>query len=259
MKGFFEKFRDEDKGISVYRNRNHVYPLHFHSNMELYFCNKSRINLTIDNKKYSLSDGHIAVIDSYAFHSIDFQSKDALQDECCLILPYHLLTTFNKRRKNLKIDCPVIKDKHTCQNILSLIDKYLTKDSSDFIKENTISLILSILIEKLSFSENSSNTEYDLFRKIISFIHENYNLPLSRSYIAQQLGYNESHISRVFHRFIALSINEYTNSLRIDHINRLIENGDERNMTELIFDAGFISPQTYYRVKRKLITKNAIT
>ncbi len=259
MKGFFEKFRDEDKIISVYRNRKHVYPLHFHSNMELYFCNKGKIDITIDNKKYSLSDGHIAVIDSYAFHSIDFQSEDGFQDECCLILPYNLLTTFNNKRKNLKIDSPIIKDKETCKNILSLIDKYLTKNSSEFIKNNAVLLILSILIEKLSFSENSSSSEYDLFRKIISFIHENYRRPLSRSYVAQQLGYNESHISRVFHRFINLSISEYTNSLRIDYINRLIETGDERNMTELIFDAGFISPQTYYRVKRKLITKNAIT
>ncbi|MBQ3219170.1 MAG: helix-turn-helix domain-containing protein, partial [Clostridia bacterium] len=68
------------------------------------------------------------------------------------------------------------------------------------------------------------------------------------------LGYSDAHISRIFSLYVKKSLPDYVNELRFKEVNRLIENTNGK-ITDLIFDAGFNSIQTYYRVKSKL-TKN---
>ena len=72
-----------------------------------------------------------------------------------------------------------------------------------------------------------------------------------RKKIAAALGYTEEHISRVFNRYIGSSISAYLNRVRIEYIERLRRDGDKRPTIELIYESGFKSQQTYYRVKQK--------
>ena len=55
----------------------------------------------------------------------------------------------------------------------------------------------------------------------------------------------------IFHTYLGKGLSEYVNELRLSYIDSLIEDGDARSITELIYDAGFGSQQTYYRERKK--------
>jgi AraC-like DNA-binding protein len=110
-------------------------------------------------------------------------------------------------------------------------------------------LICSLLKEHLAFSTETEKDDVDLLKKILTFIYENYQGDVSRKTIAKTLGYTEGYISHVFHRYLKISISSFSNVLRLKHVDDMIKNGDNRPISTLLYQAGFKSEQTYYRVK----------
>lgn len=249
MKGYFEKHRDEDTSILAHRRCYHLYPAHFHSNMEIYIVKKGGAKISINGNDYVLDDGCIAICDCFDMHSIDKQ--DFSSDDCILIIPYEHLSNFNYKRKDLRIKNNIIKNAHLAEQLLSLIDKFLINQPDESISICATNLILMLIYPHLSFSAQKNSGEFDLFRQILIYIQANFKSDISRKKIANHLGYVEAHVSRVFHKFLNKGISEYINSLRIDYINRQMASGNKKTKTELIFESGFQSQQTYYRVKKK--------
>ena len=110
-------------------------------------------------------------------------------------------------------------------------------------------LLLARLLEHLTFSPARGGGERLLLREILSYLQEHFKEPLTRTNVARALGYTESHISRVFHSYVGKGLSQYVNELRLQYIERRRRHGDTRPLTELIFEAGFGSQQTYYRAK----------
>ena len=134
---------------------------------------------------------------------------------------------------------------------MRLADELLSKEANAVVREAAIGLFLAMLGERLSFTESVTGDERVLVRKILGYIQENYRGEATRASIARALGYTEAHISRVFHRYIRTGISEYVTGLRIKYIERLRAEGDDRTTIELIYESGFKSQQTYYRVRKR--------
>ncbi len=250
MNGFYEKYRDDDGELLVIQNRNSIYPAHFHLNMEICMIKSGYHNIKINGKEYLLTEGCIAVIDSYDIHSY---AESAIDDgACAIVIPYSYLQRFNAMRNAKKIINPVISDNNLCRKLLFIVDEYLSPIQNTQVKRAGVELFLALLGDKLEYSSNPPADERELIRKILTFAQENYRQDASRCAIAKALGYTQEHISRVFHRYMKMGIAEYVNQLRIKHIENLRQSGDKRTTTELIYDAGFKSQQTYYRVKKNL-------
>lgn len=250
MKSFYEKHRDDKVELLLSRSRSHVYPAHFHINMEIFILLKGEYDLTINETHYHLSSGSIAVIDSYDIHSFDRKGK-GLQDDCVLNIPFRSLARFQARRKGLRIADPIIKDAALCRQLLQLCDGYLDGSISRETEQAVLDLMLSLLFDNLKFAKAKAVDERELIRKILSYLQEHYRERITRTSLAHTLGYTEAHISRVFHRSMGRGITEYVNDLRLQYIESCREAGDKRGLSELIFEAGFQSQQTYYRVKKK--------
>ena len=81
----------------------------------------------------------------------------------------------------------------------------------------------------------------------IYLIKNNNNITVKE--IAKNLGYTESHISRIFHQYIGYTIPHYTNILRLSYIEKNLKK-KEGSLTQLIMESGFKSLQSYYRNKK---------
>lgn len=251
MNGFYEKIRDDEEKLSVHRNGEHTFPAHFHNNMEIFLVRKGAYEVCLNEKRYEVTDGCVFVIDSYDIHSFKMLKKEKEPDDCILIIPYRNLDRFNARRKKFRIANPMIRDEALCSKLMRLADELLSKEGHNAVREAGLELFLAMLGEKLEFTENASNDERTLVRKILAYIQENYRGEATRASIAHALGYTEAHISRVFHRYLRTGISEYVNGLRIAYIERLRAAGDDRTTIELIYESGFKSQQTYYRVRKR--------
>lgn len=245
--GYYEKTRDDDNRILIQRSRDHTYPAHFHTHLEVFLLKSGEYTLTLDGKSERIQGGDIAVIDSFAVHA--YQRIEEGADDCVVIIPFDRLHGFWKNHRADCIENPVFHNKELCEELLELIDRYLV-DTTAQTKDAGAQLLLARLLEHLRFSPSRGGGERLLLREILSYIQEHFKEPLTRTDIAHALGYTESHISRVFHAYVGKGLSPYVNDLRLQYIEHQRQNGDTRPLTELIFEAGFGSQQTYYRAKK---------
>ncbi|MBQ7368122.1 MAG: helix-turn-helix domain-containing protein [Clostridia bacterium] len=248
MKGYYEKKREDDASLVCQRNSDHSYPSHFHVNLEIFALLKGEYEVGVNDARYKLCGGDIIVFDSYDVHS--YQKKSEVCEDVILVVPLGYLQRFNAARKNLKIQSRVLHDEPLCRELLSLADGYLNAEVSEQVREAAIELVLARLSEKLTFEESKRKDESALIRSILIYVQENFQGDVSRATLARALGYTETHISRVFHKYLGMGLAEYVNGLRLDYIEKLQANGDGRPIAELLFQAGFTSSQTYYRAKK---------
>ena len=248
MNNFYEERRDNDTKIHCKRSAPHAFPAHFHQNLELYILRKGSYELDIGEEKLKLEGPAVAVIDSFEVHTYYDGSVSA--DDCTVILPYRYLDRFNIERGNRSLSERVIRDGALVDRLLDIIDRYILPNESDSIVDAGAALLLAVLLPCLSLSEKSGRGDSALIRRVLLYIQENYRTDISRGKIAAALGYTEAHISRVFNRIMHRGISEYIASLRLNYVEECRRSGDTRSLTELVFDAGFGSMESYYRQKR---------
>ena len=248
MKSYYEKKREDKHKIGVQHAKTKGFPLHFHNNMEVFLVQSGSVRLTLGENKYLLQRGDIAIADSYEIHGYEYDSSE--QTNLIVILPFRYLQTFNTQRKNLKIVQPVIHDETLLCELTELAERYLSHEDERVAAAAT-DLFLTLLTKRLTFTTNKTKEDQTLVRQILIYLQENFRFDASRRAVARELGYTEAHISRVFHRFVGKSISEYVNAFRLDYIEQLRKNGDNRTSIELIYESGFKSQQTYYRVRKK--------
>ena len=248
MREFYEMHREEGE-LHFSRNRIHLFAAHFHLNPEILIVVRGGYEITLSGKSYRVGEGCIAVMDSYEIHSYDERVETVTADDAVLIFPYRYLHRFYKRHEGMRIANPVIEDKELCRALMTIADEYLK--SSESVREAAAELFFAKLEEKLEFCEDKRGGEAALIRRILAYVQERYTEDISRGSIARALGYTEAHISRVFHSYIGKGISEYVNGVRLAHVDRQLALGDSRSITELIWEAGFGSQQTYYRARRR--------
>ena len=251
MESFYEKEREENKKTILNRNSDHTFPPHFHLNLEVFLVLHGEYALTVGGEEYMLTDGAIAVVDSYEVHAYRRIREVEGTDTAVVVLPYPFLERFNEKRGGKQFAERVRIDASLCKKLLVFADEYLCKGQSEEVLSAAAELFLVLLSEGAAFVERKERGEEALVRKILLYIQEHYRGEVSRGVLAKELGYTEAHISRVFHRYIGKGIAEYINGLRLEYIRQRRKAGDKRTELALLYEAGFNSQQTYYRVKKK--------
>lgn len=251
MKSFYEYERDSDDNVTLINGNKFLFPEHFHLMIEIFILSKGSCVVSCNGRNYSLNKNSVVFFNSYDIHSYLKQSDDL--DGRCVLLPQEFATRFSKRNKNKKVVSPVICDEEFCKEILFLADNYLTVKQGG-VGNACCELILSLIENRLRFTEDEFDGETDLVKKILLFVNENYKNDVSLKRISKSLSYSQEHLSRIFNAYIKKSIPQYVNELRFGEVQNLIKTTGEK-VTNAIFEAGFKSMQTYYRVKKNLSKK----
>lgn len=248
MKGYYEKHREDSNELVVRRNDAPAYPMHFHANVEIFIVKKGEGKVLLGGKTETVQSGQVLVIDSYEEHGY-YPMKEGESDCAIVVIPFQFLREIGKTEG--RIEEPIITDEILCSRLLSIVDEYLLPVNGEEVKRFAVGLLWAILAENLRFTKEKTQGESALIRQILIYIQENYRGEVTRKKIAKELGYAEGHISRVFHKYLKVGISEYVNKLRLLYVESQRQAGDTRKMIELIYEAGFSSQQTYYRVKAK--------
>lgn len=250
MKAIYEQSREESSNIFIRRSEEHGFRPHFHINVEIYIIRHGNAEISCNGKEYRLSDGNIAFFDSYDIHSYEKTYTNGV-DDCVLIVPLKYLSKFNSLKKSAKIVCPVISDAELVDRVLQLIDCYVKNSNPEWVRASAVDLILSLIHEKLEYAQDDGSTDKELIMTILSFMNKNFKNDVSLKALSNALGYNPSHLSRTFRKYMNVGIPEYVNNLRLDYVEKACTDKNVK-ITELIFDAGFKSIQSYYRNKKRL-------
>ncbi len=249
MNAFFEKNRQTTNTVSIQRNRTSPFPRHFHNNLEIYLLQQGKRKIHLNGKTHVLTDGMVAFFDSFDIHG--YEQSESTNNECVVIIPYGFLDFFNGLRNSLSTSNNIIHDPKLCANLMEIADRLLSKTKNSPLISCAVNLFLTYIYNAYSFNLADRNKDDELIRKILTFLDKNFKSEISLSSLSSNLGYSKEHISRIFHKYFNIGIPQYINDLRLNYFNYLSSLSDNANITELIYQAGFNSIQSFYRNKAR--------
>lgn len=239
---FYERGADENRYFNFHKALNNFVSAHYHSNIEILFIAKGKVNVSVNGQETLLDEGCIAV-----FHHFEVHYIDGFQDSEVYVLVFsNLFWPENLRGK--RFGNFLYKGEGTV-TVFSMLEYLLTLPYWDNVVLQTgiVHLLLGTLAHYYPVYDEDKNSKRDAYVSILVYIDEHYTEQLSLENIASKFGYEKHYFSQLFNRFVGMHLREYINRLRIERVNRERQENPDKPISEIIYGCGFSSLNTYYR------------
>lgn len=201
---------------------------HWHMNVELLFVTAGVIEVEIEGEIIYAVRGDVVVINSNSIHSIKSHSDEAFY--YCLILDYSFcyklgFDTLNTKYVNTNKDAEI-------KNIYQLIINESRSQKTHYKKAiRALCHTMMILLERnqvehrddecVELHESYSNNIGEI-KTAIEYIHENYHTSFDLDTLSKHLAISKYHMCRIFKDVTGITINQYTNQVRLAKAHDLI-------------------------------------
>lgn len=255
MDAFFENY-DTKLKVSIFRNVEHSWPTHFHSNLELFIVRQGKYEVTKNGKNFIVGNDSIFLFDHYDLHS--YSKLDNTSDDCVVMIPNEVSKAFDTAKNGKTIKTTLIHDKKLVDVILNAIDEMNlipvgsgVADDKYYV-ESVVNYILCLLYKRLEYDEpvENSQNESDYIRRMLIYISEHFRDDITATSLASQMGYSREYVSRLFNKYMKESVPSYINKTRAHYVEAQKKDSD-KSLTEIIMDAGFKHTSSYYRFINK--------
>ena len=243
MQAEFGLIQEQRNKLYCKETKNANSPLHFHSQLELYFVDEGEMEIWVNNDRAVLGAGEMSVALSYDAHS--YRSIGATRANY-IIIPTYMCEEFIHSFKGKQSKTPFIRDAETVKKLRACYDE-LKKDTSNKVKTlGYIYVMLGILMESISIEDARESIDPKLSSQLLFYINENYKNDITLTSIATELGYHPSYLSRYFKSCFGIGINQYVTVVRLKQAVLLMQDG-KNSITYCAFESGFNSMRTFYR------------
>ncbi|WEV37416.1 AraC family transcriptional regulator [Lactobacillus sp. ESL0677] len=236
------------------KNSDKKIPLHWHEQIELLFCISGYLNVSISNHQFLMGKNDIIYIRSNQLHSTFSPSPNHV---LCIQIPikwlhYNLGEDFaskwdiaiNTVQNDLGSDQILIQK---LLHITSLLESK-NSDLSTILKiKGEIFLLLDSLIKYITKLDkaDSSTTNTELKIKMLNYVKNNFQTPISLKSISKHFGYSSEYCSRIFKRLIGINFKELLTSYRLSNAYDELLNSN-KNLDVIASESGFINYRTMY-------------
>lgn len=239
-------YEPQSLGLRCYESRRLYFPPHLHDAIELLYIRKGTFTVLIDEQTYPLHTGDFAVIFPGTIHSYEQADDDAVMilviaelrymgDSRNTLVQYHPLN-------------PTIAAAQVHDNIRYAMQEILAEVSalSDRAISALIQLILARAIPLLTLVKNQTTETVNLTIRLVRYVSEHFQEPLTLDLLANALSISKYHVSRIFSTKLNTNFRQYLNDIRLHHAAELILATD-MNYTDIWIESGFESQRTFYR------------
>lgn len=248
MNNVHEAFRDLQNTLIYLRRSNIDCEPHYHFLIELLIIAKGTYEVNNNGENVTIEGPAAILFDSFTTHGYKQASENA--DGMFLIIPSTFFNDYRTFMEGYQLKNNIIQNKKIVEQILFLYEA-ITNTQDDYLTNCFVNAILRLFILEGDTIEREKYSQLNILNDVLLYINKNFQQDISLASISTQFNYSESHLSRIFHSVFPYSINTYINKLRIHYV-KLRKNKNNQNMLALIYEAGFKSPQTYYRNVKKL-------
>lgn len=236
------------------------YPAHWHKAAEIAIAREKDTGIVINNHSYVLREGDLVYIAGGDIHSypvskggerviILFDLQDMMSNEA-LRQDYSLVSKSVLIRRDTELHSKVMLH---IEGILQEAAN-ITAGSRFVMLARIYDLTALIGRNTNREDELSGSDRKDLLLKIgkvVDYIEHHYMEPITLKSAAENAGFSEHYLSRIFNRAIGSPFHHYLNKIRIKHAeNKIILNDD--SITEIAFSCGFNSIPTFNRIFREM-------
>ena len=236
-------------------------PNHWHRSIEIKYMLEGKIFHTVEGKNYELTVGKCIIVNSNEIHS----DKSMEYSKYILLhIPINFMEKFIPEVRQLKFKIDEADNDSQKMAKINALKKMLqdmkilydNKEKGFLLKFNSLlfsvlSLLYTDFSQKISNAHlNSEQKDFDRLDKILQYIRDNYNRPISLDEIANVVIFSPAYFCRFFKRYMGMSFLEYQNEVRLSFIYQDIINTKEP-VCKILEKHGF----TNYKIFRRMFNE----
>ena len=245
MQQVYELSRDETPRVTAwYKDDNHFHA-HFHSTIELVYVEKGQLSVMQDGVTTLVSAGWLIVNSSYMVHS--YATPESSRIIVCTV-PLSAVPALRGQLSRSRFAHSIVdvRSMKECKKILTMMADPANEDSTLFLNAMAEAL-LALLVERVGLTENTSDDETDLIKRILIHLQEHAADPINVAQTAARFGYSAGRFSHIFNERIGCSFPRYVNNLRCYNAKRMLAESDI-SLIDAATACGFSSLRTFHRV-----------
>lgn len=231
---------------AAWRTADGNYLSHFHASVEMLYLEKGSMRVVLDGEEMVVHAGECFVVSPYMIHSYQ-----GLEERQCLfaIIPMTVVPMLAKTLGAGNFSKPVFPDEDGhIRTLMSMMTEASENENQIMLKGLSYAL-LGAVIEHSPLIQGHGNTQSDLIRDVLRYIHEHIDQPLSVQAVAAAFGYSESRFAHLFNEKLKRTLHDYVRQLRCQQAAQLLRETD-MPVPEIAISKGFTSLQTFYRAFR---------
>lgn len=228
------------------------YPMHYHPQMELLYCQDGDFDLHLDKFTYKMEKGSLAIIFPVAVHSFSCADKCSctfIHVPESIYLQIDNIFTLSSQHTGYLFDCTPSDELPRRQQLLQNICDYMSQGDSKIATYYTMILltlcvrqIQSIAHQVVSFENNASA----LLRGVLSYIQNHYKEPITLDSLCAVFNTGKSTMSRMINTDLQSSLPELVNKYRMLEAGYLMTH-TQMSITEISEEIGYSSPCNFNR------------
>ena len=245
---YYESQKDKRYEIFAEEQKEYGGRLHFHRAFELAYITEGTANYIIENETFTAQKDDIVFTHCYYRHR---GLADIKHKKYVIAVPENFSKDIAKQFEHTTLPM-LLSDKEFNKTLLPYFEK-LVKESDGMLRmlaKGYANVIFGSLSQHYrSTAVKPKNKNVSIIADILEYIDDHYREQITLESLSEQFGYNKTYFSRLFNQHIGLSISNYVNMVRLNRFEWLYGDSKGENITELVFDCGFSSLATFYRVR----------
>ena len=242
MQAFLNLQREILNTLSCGRVHSPVYPLHFHSQVEIYLIQSGEVEIIVNDQTKVLKAGEISVALSFDAHGYR-TPKEA--EAIFLSIPTDYCADFMPLLEGRRLSSPFLSDPATYDTVLRAM-KGLMAGGNELTRRGLVYLILGAVLDQMSVGALDAVSARGFSAEILIYIGKNFREALTLPMVAKEFGYSESYLSRSFHSAFGISFVRYLMMVRLREAVLLLQSG-KMTVTQCALESGFGSMSSFYR------------
>lgn len=259
---FFEKESIGQNSLTMMHNTDeasYISRRHYHRSVEIGLMIRGSAGYIVNEHIETINSGDISYIDSWDVHYFDIKKGN---ETYTVIIGTEYLrdfyNTYGDSDSTPYFD-QALRNREVNRRILKLLQEWEQKyDESDVLTNiGYINLIFAELVKGYPVRLRKHNRqEMSAVNAVLEYINSNYQKDISLQDVAKALGYGTSYCSKIFHEYIDQDFRNYVNGVRIEAARRMMLENPEKRVTDIAYDCGFGSLNTFYRAYKRIFKKS---
>lgn len=238
--------KDADVWIGKYLNSRNL--PHWHSDCELICVENGRLDVTCENKCFTLDKDEAFFIDSQQVHYMQAKSLDTTLR--VIIFNREIIKKYFAGKQ---LACPKLDGRYRADKLYDDLKEELN-NKQDFYNDMAKALLRRFFIELLRKEKSEARKEKPTFgrlKMLLDKIEKEYDaITFEQAY--DFMAMDEAYFCRYFKRSTGMSFTQYLNHIRIDNAIRLLKADPSASVTSIAFACGFGSIRHFNKVFKDL-------
>lgn len=244
-------------GIKSFSRAIH-FPLHWHDRFELIYVVRGELQVTIDKKDHIAKANELIILAPRALHS---GKKNRPETAYCTIMFEPYLFSSNMPAVKKFIEgllqkqihlTPITSDKEIIDLFLKIFNEQT--EQGDVVPLHVaahLHTLLALLRERCLLDMQADFSDKKSINEIIFYIQENYQQPLTSSFLCKKFGYSQNHFTRLFVAETGISPTAFIRAVRLENAAEMLRETDIP-ITSIALDCGFPNISYFTRRFREL-------